>query len=81
VQVLADAITRAKSTDHQAIRDALATADLMTVVGPVKFNPDGTASGLPAVAVQYQNGKIATIWPKEQSSAPVMYPAKPFAER
>jgi branched-chain amino acid transport system substrate-binding protein len=81
VQVLADAITRAKSTDRQAIRDALATADLMTVVGPVKFNPDGTASGLPAVAVQYQDGKIATVWPKEQSSAPVMYPAKPFAER
>ncbi|MBC8078464.1 MAG: ABC transporter substrate-binding protein, partial [Chloroflexales bacterium] len=81
VQVLADAITRAKSTDRQAIRDALATTDLMTVVGPVKFNSDGTASGLPAVAVQYQDGKIATVWPKEQSSAPVIYPAKPFAER
>ena len=38
-------------------------------------------SGLPALAVQYQDGKIATVWPKEQSSAPVMYPAKPFAER
>jgi branched-chain amino acid transport system substrate-binding protein len=81
VQVLADAIARAKSTDRQAIRDALAATDLMTVVGPVKFNPDGTASGLPAVVVQYQNSTIATVWPKEQSTATLIYPAKPFAER
>jgi branched-chain amino acid transport system substrate-binding protein len=81
VQVLVDAIARAKSTDRQAIRDALAATDLMTVVGPVKFNPDGTASGLPAVVVQYQDSKIATVWPKEQSTAALMYPAKPFAER
>jgi branched-chain amino acid transport system substrate-binding protein len=81
VQVLADAITRAKSTDRLAIRDALAATDLMTVVGPVKFNPDGTASGLPAVAVQYQNGQIVTVWPKEQSQGAVAYPAKPFAQR
>jgi hypothetical protein len=31
--------------------------------------------------VQYQNGKIATVWPKDQSSSAVLYPAKPFAER
>jgi branched-chain amino acid transport system substrate-binding protein len=81
VQVLVDALTRAKSVDRQAIRDALAATDMATVVGHVKFNPDGTASGLPAVAVQYQNGKIVTVWPKDESSATVIYPAKPFAER
>jgi branched-chain amino acid transport system substrate-binding protein len=74
VQVLADAIQRAGSLDRAAIRDALAATDLMTVIGPVKFNPDGTAR-VTNVINQWQNGQQVVVWPPEQASAPVIFPA------
>lgn len=43
VQILATAIERAGKADRDAIRDALTKTDMMTVSGPVKFNPDGSA--------------------------------------
>ncbi len=81
VQILADAISRAKSTDRQAIRDALAATDLKeTVIGPVKFNPDGTGQVI-SIVTQYQDGVQVAVWPKEQAAKAVVFPAKPFAER
>lgn len=38
VKVLADAMTRANSTDGQKVRDALATADVLGVTGRLKVN-------------------------------------------
>jgi branched-chain amino acid transport system substrate-binding protein len=81
VQVLADAIKRAGSTDHAAIRDALAATDLTdTVIGPVKFNADGTGQVI-SIVTQYQNGVQVTVWPTDQLEKPVVYPAPPFANR
>ncbi len=81
VQILADAISRAKSTDRQAIRDALAATDLKeTVIGPVKFNPDGTGQVI-SIVTQYQDGVQVAVWPKEQAAKAVVFPAKPFTER
>jgi len=81
VQILADAISRAKSTDRQAIRDALAATDLKeTVIGPVKFNPDGTGQVI-SIVTQYQDGVQVAIWPKDQAAKAVVFPAKAFAER
>ena len=80
VQILADAITRAKSTDHQAIRDALAATDMQTVIGPVKFNADGTGQVI-SIVTQYQNGVQVAVWPTDQAAAKPIYPAKPFADR
>jgi branched-chain amino acid transport system substrate-binding protein len=81
VQILADAISRAKSTDRQAIRDALAATDLKeTVIGPVKFNPDGTGQVI-SIVTQYQDGVQVAVWPKDQAAKAVVFPAKPFAER
>ena len=81
VQILADAITRAKSTDRQAIRDAIAATDLQnTVIGPVKFNADGTGQVI-SIVTQYQNSQQVAVWPKDQAAQPVAYPAKPFTAR
>ena len=80
VQVLANAIERAGKLDRDAIRDALAATDMMTVMGPVKFNPDGTGQ-VQTIANQVQDGKQVLVWPKDQASAPVAYPARPFRER
>jgi branched-chain amino acid transport system substrate-binding protein len=81
VQILADAIHRAGKADGTAIRDALAATDLKeTVIGPVKFNPDGTGI-IVTTMTQWQNGQTQLIWPKDQQSAPFGYPAPPFSQR
>jgi branched-chain amino acid transport system substrate-binding protein len=80
VQILANAITRAGSLDREKIRDALAATDMTTVIGPVKFRPDGTGI-VQAVFVQWLNGKQELVWPKESATAVLVYPAPPFSKR
>lgn len=80
VQILADAITRAKAADRDKIRAALASTNMVTVSGPVRFRPDGTAE-ISGVFIQWQKGKQHLIWPKENATAPFDYPALPFSRR
>src|SRR5882672_4569808 len=80
VQILAAAISHAGSLDKDKIRDAIAATDMMTVIGPVKFRPDGTGI-VNAVFVQWLNGKQELVFPKEAATAPLGYPAPPFAKR
>lgn len=80
VQVLADALARAGALDREKIRNALAATSMTTVMGPVKFRPDGTAvvSGL---VIQWQKGRQELVWPREFATASLVYPAPPWAER
>jgi branched-chain amino acid transport system substrate-binding protein len=80
VQVLADAINRAGTLDRDAIRDALAATNLMTVIGQVSFNADGTGNVLNPL-VQWQNGKMELVWPLDQATAKFIYPAPAFDQR
>jgi len=80
VQVVADSIERAGRLDRDALRDAIAATDMMTVEGPVKFNPDGTGQVI-VVILQVQDGKQVLVWPKDVAVAPIAYPAKPWRER
>jgi len=80
VQILADAITRAGSLDRDAIRDAIATTNLDTMVGNVTFNADGTGNVLNVIN-QWQDGKQVLIWPPDQPVVDMIYPATPWSER
>ncbi len=80
VQVLAAAIAKANGVDHQRVRDAIAATDMQTVIGSVKFRPDGTGI-VQAAFAQWINGKQELIWPKEFATAPIAYPAPAFAKR
>jgi branched-chain amino acid transport system substrate-binding protein len=80
VEILAAALARAGSLDREKERDAIAATDMATVVGPVKFRPDGTGV-VQSVFVQWINGKQELVWPKESATAPLAYPAPPFAKR
>lgn len=73
VQALADAIERAGTLDRNAVRDALADTDMMTVIGPVSFNADGTGNVLNPL-VQWINGKMELVWPLDQKTADFVYP-------
>ncbi len=79
-QIVANAIERAGSLDPLAIRDAMATTNLQTVVGPVRFRPDGTGI-VPIVFVQWQAGKQELVWPKELGGVRLLYPAPRWRDR
>jgi len=76
--MIADALERAASTDPQKVRDALASLDVssgyaaMCPGGKVKFGPDGKNIYAHPVGVQWQHGDLATVFPSEDSRAPVM---------
>jgi len=80
VQILAAAIARAAALDREKVREAIAATDMTTVVGPVKFRPDGTGI-VQSVFLQWINGRQELIWPKEFATAPFAYPAPPFERR
>lgn len=61
VQLLADAVSREDSTEHAAVRDALAaTRDLDTVLGVLSISRDREAMHAPVVQ-QYKNGQLVVI--------------------
>src|SRR6478736_1208708 len=76
--MLADALERAASADPQTVREALSTLDVssgyaaMAPGGKVKFGPDGkNIYGYP-VGVQWQNGDLASVFPKADARAPLI---------
>jgi branched-chain amino acid transport system substrate-binding protein len=75
VEILADAIERAGTLDHDAVRDAIAATDgLSTIIGPITFREDGTAP-VPNPHMQRIGGAIELIWPDESATADLVYPA------
>jgi branched-chain amino acid transport system substrate-binding protein len=76
--MLADALERAASADPQKVRDALSALDVskgyaaMAPGGKVKFGPDGKNIYGRPVGVQWQNGDLASVFPKEDARAPLM---------
>jgi branched-chain amino acid transport system substrate-binding protein len=80
VQILADALTRAKSLDREKLRDAVAATKMTTVVGPVRFRPDGTGE-VKVFFQQWLKGKQELVWPKEFATTQFGYPAPPFDKR
>ncbi|MBI2089387.1 MAG: amino acid ABC transporter substrate-binding protein [Deltaproteobacteria bacterium] len=80
VQILADAVARAGALDRDKIRDAIAATNTTTVVGPVRFRPDGTGE-VKVFFQQWLKGKQELVWPKEFATAPFAYPAPPFNQR
>ena len=80
LQILSDALARAKTLDRDRLRDAVAATKMTTVVGPVRFRSDGTAE-VKVFFQQWLKGKQELVWPKEFATAPFGYPAPPFDKR
>jgi branched-chain amino acid transport system substrate-binding protein len=82
VQILANAIERAGTLDRDKVRDAIAATNMMTVMGPMKFKPNGRGEGkYVRLMSQWQNGKDQLIWPKDQATASLAYPMPPWDKR
>jgi branched-chain amino acid transport system substrate-binding protein len=80
VQIVANAMERAGKLDPLAIRDAMAATNMTTMVGPVRFRPDGTGI-VRTVFVQWQAGKQELVWPKDLGAERFLYPAPPWRGR
>jgi branched-chain amino acid transport system substrate-binding protein len=75
IEILADAIERAGTLEHDAVRDAIAATDgLSTIIGPITFRDDGTAA-VPNPHMQRIGGAIQLIWPADAATADLVYPA------
>ena len=79
--VMADAINRAKSTDGEKIRDALAATDMpgeQTIMPwkRVKFDEMGQNNDADPVLLQYVGGKFVTIFPPQAAIAEAIWPMK-----
>lgn len=79
VQVVADAISRAGSTDPAAINKALSeTRDLNTVLAKITFGSDHRAV-LKATMTQWQGAAQPTVWPADQATAKFLAPVPGLA--
>jgi len=79
--VMADAINRAKSTDGEKIREALAATDMPgeRTIMPwkrVKFDAMGQNNDADPVLLQYVGGKFVTIFPPQAAVAEAIWPMK-----
>lgn len=75
--VIADSLKRAKSMGPDDIRQALSSTDMMTVFGPVKFTTVKKMTNqnkLPTYLVQWIDGKLELVWPKNLAGKPYVYP-------
>ena len=75
--VIRDVLQRAKSFSPEDIKQALSETKLMTVFGPVKFtsyDKKTNQNRLTTYVVQWQNGKLQLIWPKNLANAKYVYP-------
>ncbi len=82
--VIADALKRATELKPDAVREALVSTDLMTAFGPVKFLAYGKKkqqNALPTYLVQWQKGVLETVWPKNVSTKPYVFPVPAWTAR
>lgn len=77
IYVIADAIERAKSTDREAVREALTKTHIVNHTqpyGPIIFGPDGQNKNAAAALMQVLEGKIRVVWPEQYSQAKPVFP-------
>ena len=75
------AIERAGSLDPQKVRDALATLNVVTFYGILKFDERGINVYKPMAVNQIQNGNLVTVWPSAVQNAQPAYPAPDWSKR
>jgi branched-chain amino acid transport system substrate-binding protein len=72
------AIEKAGGTDPVKVRDALASLDIMTFFGQIKFDSRGLNIYKPMVVEQIQNGVHYTVYPPDVANGKAQYPKPPW---
>ena len=74
VMVWKDAFERANSFDVEKVRAALASTNMKTFYGSIKFSKAGNNIAKPMVLRQIQGGKLNIVAPLKWASSPVQHP-------
>jgi branched-chain amino acid transport system substrate-binding protein len=78
---LETAIENAASLDREKVRAALATLDINTFFGRIKFDEQGINAFKPMVVLQIQDMRRVTVWPPEVAVAQPAYPTPAWTVR
>ncbi len=81
VLVFVDAFGRAGSLDPTKVRDAIASTDLMTFYGPIKFDQTGKNVTKPMVLYQVQHGDYVVVAPEKWAKSKLIFPMPRWSER
>ena len=81
VLVFVDAFERAKSLDQKKVRDAIASTDLMTFFGPVKFDESGKNVAKSMVLYQVQGGQYRVVAPEKWAQSKLVFPMPRWDQR
>ena len=76
--IAADAFKRARSTDPEALTDAIRQTNItekMTLGGPIRFNSKGQVEGIGSASVQNLDGLPRVVLPKPSAEAKPVFPA------
>jgi branched-chain amino acid transport system substrate-binding protein len=78
IHVIADVLERAKSTEPDAVVDALRKTsykdNLMVSTGPIMFNEIGDNPNASPAMIQILKQKPLVVWPKEMALAKLVFP-------
>jgi branched-chain amino acid transport system substrate-binding protein len=74
VLTFVDAFQRAGNVDPEKVRDALATTDMQTFYGNIKFDDTGRNTAKPMVLYQVQDGEYKVVAPTKWASSKLIYP-------
>lgn len=68
------AVEKAGSTDPGRVRDALASLDVPSFFGPIKFDLTGKNVTKQMAVIQIQGGRQVAVWPQEVAQKPLVWP-------
>ena len=78
VQVMGDALERAKSTTADALVDALRKTNfdggVVIAAGPVRFDANGDNANASTAMIQILKNKPLVVWPKDAAQAQLVFP-------
>jgi len=81
VMVFADAFKRAGGFDKDKVRDALASTDMQTFYGNIKFDATGKNIAKPMVLRQIIDGKYQVVAPLEWATNDLVHPRPKWSQR
>ncbi len=84
VEVIADALERAGSSEPQELRDALAETSLETELfpfdGPIEFDEKGQNVNAQPIVMQVQGKEVVQVYPEKFAQEQLRFPAVPWSE-
>jgi len=84
VEVIADALERAGSSEPQELRDAIAETSLQTELfpfdGPIEFDDRGQNVNAQPIVMQVQDGEVVQVYPEKYAQEEPIFPATPWSE-